>query len=197
MKKKPITLDFADVQAVEALFNEAFQHPRRKYVVQPTDTREASEWLKENTWMTNFTWCAGAKSFEQRLQEVGTLRRKQLIHLDELYYRNRCGWAAGDYHCDHPDRENSECCSGEDCEECEGHIDAEGYGKRLCYAFNCPIAASADREDIRKLDPDLWRSDYKDYPDEEPHDWMVLYARPHYAYVQNVEVLGCEDVRRL
>jgi hypothetical protein len=64
--------------------------------------------------------------------------------------------------------------------------------KRLCYAFNCPIACEADREDIRKLDPDLYKSDFKPYPDEQPHDWMVLHSRPRYAYVPNVKVVGCQ-----
>jgi hypothetical protein len=195
--KKPIVLDFADERTVERLFNEAFRHPECQYVVQPTNTSKAAEWLKEHTWMTNFTWCAGVKSFAQRLQEVGPLCYKQLIHLDELYYRNHCGWAAGDYHCDYPDLAEGEWCRKEGCEECECLVYPQGHGKRLCFASDCPIAAQADREDIRKLDPDLWRSDYQDDPDAEPEDWMILHTRPRYAYVTNVEVLGCEHARRL
>ncbi|HEU5376890.1 MAG TPA: hypothetical protein VFV38_15750, partial [Ktedonobacteraceae bacterium] len=119
---------------------------------------------------------------------------------DELYYRDRCGWAAGSYHCDHPDHPGAEHCWEKDCEECE-ELGADEYGrprhKCLCYAWNCPIASEADREDIRRRDPDLYRSDYKSYPDEEPHDWMVLHSRPRYAYVPNVRVLGCEQINRL
>ncbi len=196
MAKKPIPLDFTDVPAVEALFDEAFCHPRRQYTVHPVDTAVAAEWLKENTYMVNFVWCAGVKSFDRRLEEAGPMRHNTLIHLDELFYRDRCGWATGSYHCDYPDKEDAECCHDEDCEECEGSIYAEGDGKRLCYSFNCPIACEADREDIRKLDPGLWRSDYKGN-DYEPQDWMVLHSRPRYAYVPNVTVLGCEQVRRL
>lgn len=200
MKKKPIVLDFTNTQAVEDLFNEAFQHPRRTYVVQPVDVDIATEWLKKNTNMVNFVWCAGVKSFEKRLEEAGPLHLREIIHLDELYYRNRCGWAAGDWHCDHPNDEHSEECQEKGCEECE-ELEPDKAGepqhKRLCSAWNCPIASEADRDDIRKLYPDLYRSDYEPYPDAEPHDWMVLHSRPRYAYVPNIQVLGCEQVRRL
>jgi hypothetical protein len=109
---KPISLDFSDHEAVMKLFNEAFQHPRRRYTIHPVDKDVAATWLRENTWMTNFT-------FEKRLNEAGALRCGELIHLDELYYRERCGWAAGHYHCDHPDKEDAAECEDGECEECE------------------------------------------------------------------------------
>jgi hypothetical protein len=197
---KPVILDFSNHKAASNLFNEAFQHPRRKYVVHPVDKEVAAEWLKENTYMTNFTWCAGAKSFEKRLAEAGSLRCGELIHLDTLYYRDRCGWQAGNWHCDYPyEKEDAEECEEDDCEECEElgkDEQGEQLHKRLCFSFNCPIAYEADRDDIKKLDPGLYKSDYKPYPDETPQDWMVLHSRPRYAYVPNVRVVGCEDVRR-
>ena len=192
------TLDFTDMHAVETLFNEAFQHPEQTYIVQPVDVQIAAQWLSEFTSMVNFTWSAGTKSFEQRLQQAGPMRFEQLIHLDELFYRNRCGWAARSYHCDHPDHADAELCAENDCEECTtlGN-DEQGQPRRkcLCFASGCPIAAQADREDMKRLDPDLWESDYKD-SEYEPEEWMILPSRPRYAYVPNITVLGCEHVRR-
>jgi hypothetical protein len=194
---KPIILDFSDNEAAANLFNEAFQHPRRKYVIQPVNQEIAAQWLKENTNMVKFVWCAGVKSFETRLNEAGPLRCGELIHLDTLYHRNRCGWAAGSYHCDHPDHPDAELCDVKDCEECGVDEQGQPRHKCLCHAFACPLAYEADRDDIKKLDPDLYRTDYKDYPGAEPHDWMVLHSRPRYAYAPNVLVIGCEDIKRL
>ncbi len=197
-KKTPLLLDFTDIPAVEALFDEAFRYPRRHYTVQPVDAEVAAAWLKENTYMVGFVWCAGVKSFEQRLKEAGPLRCGQLIGLDMLYYRGLCGWESGSYHCDYPNwpGDDADHCRDRTCgeEECEGQQQETGYGKRLCYSFNCPIASEADREDIRRLDPGLWQSDYKGNT-HKPEDWMVLHSRPRYAYVPNVIVLGCESVK--
>ena len=197
---KLVTLDFTNREAVERVFNQAFRHPEQQYTIQPTNEEQASAWLKEYTDTVNFVWCAGVKSFEQRLAEAGPLHNEQLIHLDTLYGRNRCGWAAGSYHCDHPDHADAEICQDRDCEECE-ELGKDDQGqprhKCLCFASNCPIASQVTLEDLRKLDPSL-AEEYKDSDEGEScGDWMVLDARPRYAYVPNVTVLGCERVHRL
>ncbi|MBU0491774.1 MAG: hypothetical protein KKA73_03370 [Chloroflexi bacterium] len=181
-------VDFADHAAVVALFDEAFCHPDRHYTVQPVDVAVATAWLQQYTWMTNFCWGEGSKPFAQRLAEAGPLRCRQLTDLDTLYYRNRCGWRSdqGDYCCDAPltgiEEHYVEVCPA--------------TGLRLCQAGQCPVAYQANRHDIQRLDPDLYQSDLAPYPEHEPEDWLVLSARPRYAYVPNVQVLGCEDVRR-
>jgi hypothetical protein len=181
---KPVPLDFSDDLAARALFDEAFQHPRRKYVVIPKDAQAARAWLRKNASVVNFVWCGGAKGLDQRLSEGGALQSGQLIDLETLSnMRNRCGWfisddgVENDYLCDHPSQEN------------EAELSAGG--KRKCFSWNCPIAYPAFREDIRRKAPSLWRSDYKSNKDE-PEDYMVLHSRPRYAYVPNVRVLGCE-----
>lgn len=178
MGKKPITLDFSDHDAAVKLFDEAFVHPRRHYVIQPVDVETAKKWLRKNASMRHFGWGPDPRP---------PMGCGDLMSMDTLYYRDRCGWVAdceeGDnngYLCDYPPDEQSETCSQ--------------TGKRLCHTWQCPVAYEADREDIRRKDPGLWKSDYKPHPDEQPTDWMVLCARPRYAYVVNVTVLGCETV---
>lgn len=188
-----IVLDFADHEAAMRLFDEAFCNPDRPYVVQPQDPAIAAEWLRKCTWMVNFVWCAGAKSFEQRLAEGGPLQAGQLIDFDTLYYRGRCGWRS-----DADGDNNGYLCDAPIPPEDIFHVEAcSQTGKRLCYRWQCPVAYQADREDIQRLDPDLYASDYEPYPDSEPEDWLVLYARPRYAYVPNVRVVGLEDLRRI
>lgn len=185
------TIDFTDHEAARIFFDDAWAHPRRKYLVTPADPEIARRWLRDNAYMLAFGW-ATESGFQARLKQLGPMQPNTVIPLDELSnMRNRCGWfvtervdpiashAAGepvideDYLCEHPDN-------------------LDGCRPGQCFASQCPIAAEADREAIRKLYPELWRSDYKDHPNDEPHDWMVLWARPRYAYVPNVTVLGCE-----
>lgn len=177
-----IRVDFGEVGTATRVFDEAFQHPRRRVVIQPVDVAVARAWLRKNARVVNFVWCAGVKNLTQRLAEAGPLRMGQLIDLDTLYGRERCGWvdheADGDYLCNAPPDKDA-------------NVDTE-TGKRRCFSWNCPIAYEADREDIRRKDPELWRSDYKPYPGLEPNDYMVLHSRPRYAYVPNVTVLGCD-----
>jgi len=179
---KPVTLDLSQPEAATKLFDEAFQHPRRKYVVQPVDAEVARKWLRENANIVNFVWCAGVKSLSQRLAEAGPLRKGQLRHLDTLSERNRCGWVdfseEADYTCDAPPGDDTDTDSAN--------------GNRRCFAWNCPIAYEADREDIRCKDPALFKSDFEPYPGQKPDDYMVLHSRPRYAYVPNVSVLGCD-----
>lgn len=184
---KPITIDFSDHKAATEIFDEAFQYPRRKYKIIPTDKDVATKWLRENANTVNFVWCGGVKNLNQRLAEGGPLHMGQLIPLDNLYGRERCGWIDYDgeaYDCNAPERDGEDVLLNDET------------GKRLCLANNCPIAHEADREDIRIKDPELYRSDYKPYPDETPVDWMVLHSRPRYAYVPNITVLGCEGWER-
>ncbi len=177
-----VRLDFAEAGVAERIFDEAFQHPRRKYVIQPVDAEVARRWLCEHANIVNFVWCGGAKSLRERLAEGGALHPGQLIHLDTLYYRNRCGWMdvseGADYTCDAPPGDDTDTDSAN--------------GKRRCFAWNCPIAYEAGREDIRRKAPELFKSDFKPYPDQKPDDDMVLHSRPRYAYVPNVTVLGCD-----
>lgn len=170
-------LDFSDHEAAIKLFDEAFTHPHRRYEVVAVDPFIAYEWVRENASMRHFGWGSDEKSH---------MRMGDLIHMDTLYYRERCGWVTdcgelnavsnNGYLCDFPPDANSETC--------------QYTGKRLCMPYQCPVAYEADREDIRRKDHDLWRTDYKPYPDEQPTDWMVLYARPRYAAVANVHVIN-------
>lgn len=180
-----ITLDFSNTDAARTLFDQAFEHPENTYIVQPIDTDVARAWLQENAFMLNFGW-ATDNTFQTRLQRLGAMYFYQVIGLDTLYYRNRCGWQADDeegdnngYLCDYPPDMHTERCSV--------------TGNRLCHTWQCPIAYQADREDIRLYDPSSYASDYANDPEQEPEDEMVLIKRPRYAYVPNVHVLGCED----
>lgn len=61
------------------------------------------------------------------------------------------------YNCDHPNVESYEM------------IENKKIGK--CYAFGCPLAPEADKEDLKNWDIELLK-DYED--DEEVHDYMVV-----------------------
>lgn len=185
---KPVVLDFSDSDSARAFFDDAFLHPRRKYVVQPLDANVARRWLSDNATMLRFSWADGATP----------MQFGDLIHMDELYYRNRCGWVTdtskfescdnNGYLCDFPDDRQVEHLwpdnGGETCSQ---------TGKRLCYPWQCPVAIEACVEDIKRKYPDLYRSDYKGEPLEDTAgDWMILEVRPRRALVANVIVLGCE-----
>lgn len=92
---------------------------------------------------------------------------KRLIMLDDLVCI--CGHYNPDtnvnngYGCNHPNQEQTD-------------IDKEtGKEQGKCYGFSCPIAYTADLEDMRKLDPDL-AEEYKNDADENGEiesDWLV------------------------
>lgn len=162
-----MTLDFTDHEAACALYDEAFQHPDRLYVVTPIDDEVARTWIRDNAYMLNFGW-AGARSFQEKLKALGAMRYGQKIHIDTLYYRDRCGWVTEDapdgaenngYLCDYPPGKGDEVC--------------RVTRKRLCHTCQCPIASSSD---------------------DEHDEQMILYRRPRYAYVSNVLVQGCEQL---
>lgn len=187
---KPIHLDYSDHEAAKALYDEAWAHPRRKYTIIPADPEVAWHWIFNNASMLNFGWPTSS-NFDVHLKELGPMQPGDLISLDTMYYRNRCGWVYSDneadtedeeYVCYHPDTENSE-------------ENTESGKRRKCFSWNCPLAHEADREDIRKRDPEFYKSDFKPYPDEQPHDWMILHKRPRYAYVPNITVIGVKPLR--
>ena len=170
-KRLCVTLDFTDHEAAYRLYDEAFQHPDCLYVVTPIDAEAARAWMRENAYMLNFGW-VGARPFQEKLKELGAMRYGQHMHMDTLYYRDRCGWVPENvpvgaenngYLCDYPPGKGDEVC--------------RVTHKRLCHTYQCPIALRASDEEEDGEDDD-----------------MILYRRPRYAYVSNVLVQGCEQV---
>lgn len=171
----PLTLDFTDIERVSAIWEEAFQHPEQVYHIVPVDLSIAEEWIQNNAWMRSFGWGEEEKR--------APLAYGKLIHLDELYYRNRCGYANAQepeedqwadmlddptYVCFHPQSEDKHCMIGGEC----------------------PYASEACLEDLREQDTDL----YEQYKcevenDEKCGDWMILHSRPRWAYVPNITLV--------
>lgn len=118
-------------------------------------------WAQENASMRHFGWGDETKH--------SPMKPGDLIPMDELYHRARCGWANGqeDYVCDHPDK-------------------ARPTDEETCFDYDCPIAYPAAREDIEERDPNMFADNYAPYPDSEPTDWVVLHSRPRYAFASNV-----------
>jgi len=87
-------------------------------------------------------------------------------HLDDIFYRNQCGYAHGDWRCSHP--KNNE----------EGE----------CHNYCCPIAESIDDwESLKAIGVEReYEFDEKGLT-EESTDWMRLCGRPKHALPPNVQ----------
>lgn len=168
---RKIALSFENQDRAARIFDYAFRHPKTHLIIIPKDQRIALEWLEENAYLRHFGW--GDPS------EYPPMRYGDLMHLDELYYRDRCGYAGRDFTCTHPE---------------EGEEDEKG--RRLCFATDCPLAYRAGCTDFKERDPDLYKEyncGYSEEEDEEIDDtseWMILIRRPREAYVENITVEG-------
>jgi len=194
--RKPIRLDFADHNATVALFEEAFQHPRKTYRVAPVDLTVAYQWLRDNAYMLHFNWWTGKETQAER--KAAAMRKGDLLSFETLVGRGRCGW----FH----DCGDSQCSA----EQRDSHIDGwlcdhpadKDYsvdpdtGLRPCSpAVECPVVYMAYKDEIKRKDPMLYRDNFRDWPEDDAVDgWVILRKRPRYAYVPNVVVLGCEDL---
>ena len=99
MKNKGTTLlDFTNHGASVAFFDNAFQHPRRTYWVQPVDVQVAREWMHENAYLKHFGW----------IRDCPPMKKWDRIDLDTLYGRGRCGWEGEGWTCNHPENDDTE-----------------------------------------------------------------------------------------
>ena len=151
-----------DPEWVRRVWDVMWQANHHTFVVLTKRADRMRDWVRENASMRHFGW--------GKVEECAPMQPGDLMPMDSLYHRQRCGWAneAEPYRCDHPDQEYKT----QEEENCVDH--------------SCPIAYAAYREDIQEKDPDLYASDYESYPDAEPKDWVVLHSRPRYAYAHNV-----------
>lgn len=127
------------------------------------------QWIKENAYKKHFGWVP---------EERTPFAPSDLIHLDDLFERNMCGWESvdkcdcnGGYICDYPPDDESDTCE---------------HGNRLCMPYNCPIACANPTE--KKLKENGLDGQYE--IDEEGYsvdcDWMEIFERPRNAFVSNV-----------
>jgi hypothetical protein len=127
------------------------------------------QWVENNAYAKHFSWVK---------RERDPFSPGDLIHIDDLWMRNMCGWATGNkcdcnngYVCGYP--------PDKDSDECE-------HGNRLCMSYNCPIAYSDPSE--KKLKENGLDDQYT--IDDEGYsidcDCMELHTRPRNAFVQNI-----------
>lgn len=127
------------------------------------------KWVEENAYAKHFGW-----GQEERAPFVPG----DLIHIDDLWMRNMCGWE----HVDKCDCNNGYIC---DCPP-DDESDSCEHGNRLCMSYNCPIACSNPSE--KKLKENGLEGQYE--IDDEGYsvecDWMEIFKRPRYAFASNV-----------
>lgn len=145
------------------LWDMFFENPQHIFIVLTKRPKRMREFVKKHAYRRHFGWIENDK----KPFEFG-----ELIHLDDLYYRNMCGYAT-----------SSDCnkylCSNKQNEEYNNGIGG-------CCCSNCPIANSDPHvKDLEKIGID---NQYE--IDEEGYsmdcDWMQLYARPKDAFIKNV-----------
>jgi len=126
------------------------------------------KWVQENAYAKQFGWVE-----EQRIPfEPG-----DLIHIDDLWMRNMCGWVSqkcecdGGYVCDYPADKYSERCK---------------HGNRICRSDNCPIGCDNPPREILEANglEGQYEIDADGYSVE--CEWMELHTRPRNAFAQNV-----------
>ena len=186
-------MDFSDDEATRRLFDQMFERPGQQYTVTPVDTEVACAWLREHARHRHFGWTQ---------QEQQPMLLNDVISLDELYYRNSCGYAYPLTPEDEAANEHAEagsplCFCGERLTKWGSPVETdEETNRRLCLPWQCPVASEAYASDLQEHYPDLWRSDYSHQTDDDGPcgDWMILDARPRDAFVANIHVVGCEDV---
>jgi protein gp37 len=126
-------------------------------------------WVTENAYRKQFGW-----TDEERVP----FKPGDLIHIDDLWMRNMCGWTSsgecdcnGGYICDYPADEQSIQCE---------------HGNRLCMSENCPIANDNPSKEV--LEANGLKGQYEIDDDGYSIDceWMQLHTRPKNAYADNV-----------
>lgn len=141
------------------LFDEIFQRPETTFWLVVED---AELLRKEAPLRRAFGWTDLCRE---------PFRKGDFIHIDDMYYRNQCGYAYGDYQCGCPLRDN---CS-----------------EALCFAHDCPIAGNADSyEQLSKIglaDQYTWtEEDGGRYTDDS--EWIELHTRPRHAMLGNLQL---------
>lgn len=129
-----------------------------RFLVTTIHPKRLRTWASRNASARRFGWI----DFDRQ----PTMHPGDVIHMDELYYRGRCGWV--DYG---GDRNNGYGCA---------HPENEENGE--CHTFACPIAYSAGLcANCDAHEDDCTCGDF--YEDE---DLMELHSRPRRAVAGNV-----------
>ena len=125
--------------------------------------------IRENAYAKHFGW---------EDNERVPFKPGDLIHIDDLWMRDMCGWTAsgkcdcnGGYICDYPADEHSGQCE---------------HGNRFCLSRECPIACDNPPKEVLK-ENDLegqYEIDKEGYSID--CEWMQLHTRPKDAYADNV-----------
>jgi protein gp37 len=113
---------------------------------------------------------ASARSFGWIETEMTPMKPGYVLHMDDMYYRNQCGYVGdGVYVCDHPGNDES------------GKEDS-------CDRNSCPIASTVDDrkglEEIGVADEYRYASDGY----AEDSEWMRIGCRPKFAMAGNVQL---------
>lgn len=125
--------------------------------------------IRENAYAKHFGW---------EDNERVPFKPGDLIHIDDLWMRDMCGWTApgkcdcnGGYICDYPADEHSGQCE---------------HGNRFCLSRECPIACDNPPKEV--LTENDLEGQYE--IDKEGYsidcEWMQLHTRPKDAYADNV-----------
>jgi len=178
---RPLTLDFSNEEEVEALYQMAWDNPKRIFVIRPTDVGVARAWIRGHA----FQLLPRPVGFPTQRNNPDPLRPGMVLTIVTL--RKVCGWSLRLHD---PRKENRRLCAHPADETSE--VD-KVTGLRLCNPFNCPLGFPAQREDIKNRDEPLWLSVFRD-SHKTPEGWLVLTGKPRYASLPNVRVIGCEDV---
>jgi hypothetical protein len=116
-----------------------------------------------------------------------------IIHLDTLtdycghYYEDDRVCCNSYYNCDHPDCEDIEYFNP-DGSYYEGHSYEEPgvFAVGRCFSFSCPIADSADLEDMQLYDPEL----AKEFENDEfvtDSEYMTVYDEIAEKYIKDLK----------
>ena len=127
------------------------------------------QWITDNAYAGHFSWVK---------RERDPFSPGDLIHIDDLWMRNMCGWATGNkcdcnngYVCGYPPDEDSDKCE---------------HGNRLCMSYNCPVASSDPSEKVLKENGLGGQYDIDNEGCSIDCDCMELHTRPRNAFVPNV-----------
>ena len=153
---------------------------RHTFMILTKRPKHMFDWVRHNAYKMNFTWCAGAKEEMDIYREVGAMYPGQIMHRDDFFYRNRCGWNSENDHCDCVDT-----CGYTDTTDSQENCE---HGRRLCFEWNCPVSNDCPhKEDIIR---DWGEDSGVDY-DEEGYSTdycqlIQMHFRPRNAFSENV-----------
>ena len=154
---------------IDKIFDIMFACPQHTFQILTKRPERMRDYIKERAYRKQ-----PARVEEDRIP----FKYMGMLHLDDLYYRNMCGYAKNDFACDcsylcsYPN--NSE--SQEDCE----------HGHRKCFSFNCPISTDNPHKSVLEKEGVEDEYEYDDEGYAVDCEWMEIYQRPKYAYVSNV-----------